>query len=202
MDDTYKTLVAPSTGDFRDRGSKFFAYAYRSYNKEEAKTQLEEVKKLHPKAGHHCFAFRFGLDKTQYRAFDDGEPSGTAGRPILGQIDSHGLSNVMVVVVRYFGGTKLGVPGLINAYKKATIDAFDNAEMEERTVDNFYQLDFSYAVMSDVMNWTKKNKLDVIKQDFGHTPMLTIRVRQGEVETFLNSAKEIEGLEVLFLETR
>ena len=202
MKDTYRTLTAASTGDFRDRASKFLAYAYRAYSIKEAKAHLEVVKKLHPKARHFCFAYRFGTDGTQFRANDDGEPSGSAGRPILGQIDSFGLSNVMVIVVRYFGGTKLGVPGLINAYKQATIDAFNNAEMEERTVDNIYQLDFSYAVMSSVMNWVKKADLNVIEQDFGHVPVLKVAVRQREVDAFLEGAAGVEGLEVEFLETR
>jgi len=121
--DLYTTISTPTTGEFKDRGSKFLAYTYAVYSTDDIKNRLEEVRKLHPKARHHCFSWRLGTDGTQHRANDDGEPSGTAGRPMLGQIDSFGLTNVLVVVVRYFGGTKLGVSGLINAYKRATIDA-------------------------------------------------------------------------------
>ncbi|MDV7392848.1 YigZ family protein, partial [Arthrospira platensis SPKY1] len=117
LPDTYRTLSGPSTGEFRDRGSKFLAYAFPVYTDEEIGLHLEEVRKLHPKARHHCYAYRLGLDGNHFRANDDGEPSGTAGRPILGQIDSFGLCNVLLVVTRYFGGTLLGTSGLINAYK-------------------------------------------------------------------------------------
>ncbi|MFT7606590.1 MAG: putative YigZ family protein, partial [Saprospiraceae bacterium] len=147
MIDLYKTIVAPSIGEFKDRGSKFIAYAYPVYTEEEWQEHLNTVKKEHFKARHHCFAFRIGLDKNNFRANDDGEPSGTAGRPILGQIDSFELTNVFVVVVRYFGGTKLGVSGLINAYKNATIDAFQQATIIEKTVEDIYKISFHYALM-------------------------------------------------------
>src|SRR5690606_2431913 len=114
------------TAEFKDRGSKFLAYAFPINDEQELKGKLKELKALHPKAGHHCYAYRLGLDGNQYRANDDGEPSGSAGKPILGQIDSAGVTNVLVVVVRYFGGTLLGVPGLINAYKTATAEALSH----------------------------------------------------------------------------
>jgi len=116
---TYKTITAPTTSDFRDRGSKFFGFAYPVQDVEEVKEKVKALKKEHPKAVHHCYAFRIGTDGTLFRANDDGEPSGSAGKPMLGQIDSAGLTNVLVVIVRYFGGSLLGVPGLINAYKTA-----------------------------------------------------------------------------------
>ncbi|MEM6700850.1 MAG: YigZ family protein, partial [Bacteroidota bacterium] len=129
MSDQYKTLAAPSTGEFKDRGSKFFAYAFPVETETEVATALEQVKKEHFKARHHCYAYRLGMDKNNFRANDDGEPSGMAGRPILGQIDSWELTDVFIVVVRYFGGTKLGTSGLINAYKKSAMDALEQAEI-------------------------------------------------------------------------
>lgn len=200
--DLYTTISAPSTGEFKDRGSKFLAYTYAVYSRDDIKDCLEEVRKLHPKARHHCFSWRLGTDGTQHRANDDGEPSGTAGRPMLGQIDSFGLTNVLVVVVRYFGGTKLGVPGLINAYKSATIDAFEQAETIEKTVDNVYELTFGYEIMSDVMNFVKKAKLKVIKQEFEATGLIEFALRQSETEGMLEQIKKIEGLKCNFLRTQ
>ena len=202
MKDQYTTIAHDTTGEFKDRGSKFFAYAYAVYSNDDIKSKLEIVKKLHPKARHHCFSWRLGTDGMQYRANDDGEPSGTAGRPILGQIDSFGLTNVLVIVVRYFGGTKLGVPGLINAYKRATIDAFEQAETIEKTVDNIYQLTFGYEIMSDVMNFVKKAKLNVIRQEFEVAGLIEFALRQSETEAMLEQIKKIEGLKCTFLKTR
>lgn len=147
---------------------------------------LERVRKLHPKGRHHCFAYRLGVDGLRYRANDDGEPSGTAGRPILGQIDSYGLTHVQVIVVRYFGGTKLGVPGLINAYKLATQDALAQAEVLERWIMAEYQLDFGYDMMSDVMGLLKQNDLIEIRaQHFELTPSLVVAIRAGAATAWL-----------------
>ncbi len=202
MKDTYTTIKGGSTGEFKDRGSKFLAYAYPVYSTEEIKACMEEVKKLHPKARHHCFAWRLGTDGTQFRANDDGEPSSSAGRPILGQIDSFGLTNVIAIVVRYFGGTKLGVPGLINAYKLSTKEAFEQAETIDKTVDNVYRLDFSYEIMSDVMNAVKKAGLDVIRQEFTDAGIIEFTVRQSEAEQVLASLNKINKLKISFLTTR
>ena len=202
MNDLYTTISASTTGEFKDRGSKFHAYAYAVYSTQDIKDCLEEVRQMHPKARHHCFSWRLGTDGMQYRANDDGEPSGTAGRPILGQIDSFGLTNVLVIVVRYFGGTKLGVPGLINAYKRATIDALEQAETIEKTVDNVYQLNFGYEIMSDVMNFVKKAKLNVIKQEFEAAGLIEFALRQSETDNILEQIKKIEGLKCEFLRTQ
>ncbi len=202
MNDLYTTIAAPTTGEFKDRGSKFHAYAYAVYSTEDIKDCLEEVRQMHPKARHHCFSWRLGTDGMQYRANDDGEPSGTAGRPILGQIDSFGLTNVLVIVVRYFGGTKLGVPGLIDAYKRSTIDALEQAETIEKTVDNVYQLNFGYEIMSNVMNFVKKAKLNVIKQEFEAAGLIEFALRQSETENILEQIKKIEGLKCTFLRTQ
>jgi uncharacterized YigZ family protein len=180
--DHYLTIAEPAVGEFRDRGSKFFAYAYPVYNEKEWQTHLEALRKEHFKARHHCYAFRLGLDKNNFRANDDGEPSGTAGRPILGQIDALGLTYVLVVVVRYFGGTLLGTSGLINAYKLAAADALQNAQVIERTVEDVYLLEFDYSLMSQVMNVLKKLELDIVAQVFDEKAKISVAIRQSEVE--------------------
>jgi uncharacterized YigZ family protein len=217
MIDHYKTITAPSTGEFKDRGSKFFAYAFPIFTEEEWQEELEAVKKEHFKARHHCYAYRLGVDQNNFRANDDGEPSGTAGRPILGQIDSFELTNVIVIVVRYFGGTKLGTSGLINAYKLSAAAALENATIEERLIEDVYTLDFEYHLMPDVMNALKKLALNVIKQDFGHKGHIQIAIRQSEIEATLAQLKalianvhleeveemdKIEGLELELAYTR
>ena len=217
MIDSYKTISEPSQGEFKDRGSKFLAYAFPVFTEEEWQEQLENVKKEHFKARHHCYAYRLGVDQNDFRANDDGEPSGTAGRPILGQIDSFELTNVIVIVVRYFGGTKLGTSGLINAYKTCAAVALENAQIEERLIEDVYALDFEYHLMPDIMNALKKLDLNVIKQDFGNKGAISIAIRQSEVEKTIPQLKamianvhleeeekweKIEGLEIDFDFTR
>lgn len=193
--DTYQTIAAPSTGEFRDRGSKFLAYAYSVYEEATIDQHLEEIKKLHPKARHHCYAWRLGLDGNQYRANDDGEPSGTAGRPILGQIDSFELTNVLVIVVRYFGGTKLGVSGLINAYKVSAAAALEVAQIEERQLENIYTLTFGYERMSDVMNAVKQHNVEIVEQEFTDRGFLLLAIRQSEAEATLERMRaQIAGV--------
>lgn len=162
---TYTTITAPATAEFRDRGSKFLAYAYPLKSVEEVKSFIAALKKEHPKAVHHCYAYRMGIEGTVYRANDDGEPSGSAGRPILGQIDSAGLTNVLVVVVRYFGGTLLGVPGLINAYKTVTTDALATVVTVEKNVEFNLKLNFDYTIMNEVMTVLKQFEATIIKQE-------------------------------------
>lgn len=176
-------------GEFRDRGSKFIAYAFPISNEQDWHQQLEAVRKEHPKATHHCFAYRLGLDKNHYRANDDGEPSGTAGRPILGQIDSFGLTNVFIVVVRYFGGTLLGTSGLINAYRECAAEALKNAEIIEKTVEEFFRLTFDYAIMSEVMNAIKKLGLPMLEQNFGDLGSVNIAIPKSEVADALFKLK-------------
>ncbi|MCB0678008.1 MAG: YigZ family protein [Saprospiraceae bacterium] len=215
--DRYRTLAGPSTGEFRDRGSKFLAYAFPAYSEEEWQERLEEVRKDHPKARHHCYAWRLGLDGNQFRANDDGEPSGTAGRPILGQIDSFGLTNVVVVVVRYFGGTLLGTSGLIQAYRESTAAALAAGEIVERTVEEVFRLNFTYALMSPVMNAVKALELEMVNQDFGEQAALEIAVRQGDRDRLLHELRAriagkrveelapedaVDGLEIEHLYTR
>jgi uncharacterized YigZ family protein len=178
----YNTIKNESFGEFRDRGSKFLAYAYPIDSEEDTYIWIEHLKKEHPKARHWCYAWRLGLDKNNYRANDDGEPSGTAGRPILGQIDSAGLTNVLVVVVRYFGGTLLGTSGLINAYKEGAREALQNAQIIEKIVLTYIKIQFDYAIMSDVMNALKKLEINIIAKDFSDNATLKIGVPQDLVE--------------------
>ena len=185
MKDSYLTISKPSTGEFRDRGSKFLAYAFPVITEENWQGALEQVKKEHPKARHYCYAYRLGLDQNNYRANDDGEPSGTAGRPILGQIDSFGLTNVFVVVVRYFGGTLLGTSGLINAYKTSTNDALEKAEIIEKLVEDQVRIKFDYAYMGEVMNAVKKLNLDIVKQHFEATAFIDVTIRKSETAAAL-----------------
>lgn len=217
MQDTYHMIADEAYGFFKDRGSKFEAYAYPVFTEKDWQEKLEQVKQLHPKARHHCYAYRLGLNKLEYRANDDGEPSGTAGRPILGQLDSFGLTNTLVIVVRYFGGTLLGASGLINAYKTAAAAALEQAEIIEKTVEDIYQLTFNYALMSNVMNAIKKENLEMVSQDFQEIGKVNIAIRKSEVaatlerlqaaiaDVYLGEVAEmdgIEGLEIDYLHTR
>ncbi len=161
----YKTIEAEAQGEFRDRGSKFFAFAYPVTTVAEIKEKVKALKKEHPKAVHHCVAYRLGTDGTEYRASDDGEPSGSAGKPMLGQIDSVGVTNVLVVVVRYFGGSLLGVPGLINAYKTATAEALQGATIIEKWIEQKIELEFDYPLMGEVLYILKQSEASIYKQD-------------------------------------
>ncbi len=214
MLDEYKTINEPAIGEHKEKGSKFLAFAYPIVEEEAAMNYVKALKKEHFKANHHCYAYRLGLNQQQFRANDDGEPSGTAGKPILGQIDSFGLTNVLVVVVRYFGGTKLGVSGLIQAYKQSAAEVLRQTIIVEKKVCDHYRLVFNYALMSDVMNAVKKTGLEVLQQQFLETPFLDIAIRQSEVEEKLLTLKayilkisleealtieKVDGLELLFL---
>ncbi|MAT53360.1 MAG: YigZ family protein [Saprospirales bacterium] len=191
--DSFKTLAAPATGEFRDRGSKFIAYAYPLRSEEEWTARLEEVKKEHPKARHHCWAYRFGYQGESFRANDDGEPSGTAGRPILGQIDSFGLTNVFVVVVRYFGGTLLGTSGLINAYKSSTQDALQKAEIITKYVSKKFRVSFDYSLMGEVMNAAKKIEAEILEHNFDASPSIVVEIRASKTEEELLRLKALVG---------
>ena len=182
MKDTYWTITASTIGEFKDKGSKFIAYTcpLQEEPMREFAEFMENTRKLHPKARHFCYAWRVGMDKNAYRSNDDGEPSGTAGKPILGQIDSFGLTNVAVIVVRYFGGTLLGTSGLINAYKKATAEALKEAILIEKILMFYYTITFGYDKMPDVMNSLKLLQIDVVKQSFTDKGEITIAIRQSQ----------------------
>lgn len=163
---TYTTIEDATTAIFKDRGSKFLAYAFPIIEEHDVKIKLKELKAEHPKAVHHCYAYRIGVDGNRYRTVDDGEPSGSAGRPILGQIDSACLTNVAVIVVRYFGGTLLGVPGLINAYKTATVEALNLAAKKEKWIEKRVELSFDYPIMNEVKHLLQQSESTIYKQDF------------------------------------
>ena len=166
MQDIYKTIAAPATGLFKDKGSKFLAYAYPVDNETEIKQHIQQLKKEYFDARHHCYAYRLGLNGELWRANDDGEPSSTGGKPILGQLLSLELTNVLVVVVRYFGGILLGVSGLINAYRSATADALAQAQIIEKVAKEILTINFSYFDMNKIMKLIKEEELEIITQRF------------------------------------
>jgi uncharacterized YigZ family protein len=190
-DDQYQTISSTAYGEFKDKGSKFHAYAYPVLEEEQVQAALEDVKKEHFKARHHCYAYRLGYDGQLFRANDDGEPSGTAGRPILGQIDSRSLTNVCIIVVRYFGGTKLGTSGLINAYKTSASEALEAADIITKTLQNIYRLQFEYAIMGEVMQTAKRMNLNVVEQQFETTAYLDIAFPKSESDQQLLTFKAL-----------
>lgn len=183
----YKTIAQKSEGFFKEKGSKFLAFAHNINSDTEAKKIVHKYKTDYPTARHHCYAYRLGVSGDKFRSYDDGEPGGTAGKPILNQLLSNELTNIIIVIVRYFGGTKLGVSGLIHAYKEASIDAIENSNLLHQFVSNYYSLDFSYEQMPSVMSWVKQHKICVIKQEFNLNCTLEIKIRQFEAEQQLNS---------------
>ncbi|MCR5709846.1 MAG: YigZ family protein [Bacteroidales bacterium] len=182
--DTYLSIEAPSKGIYKELGSKFLALAYPVETEERAKEILAAVRKEHFDARHHCFAWRLGLGGETFRSSDDGEPSSTAGRPILGQLLSRELSDVMVVVVRWFGGVKLGVPGLIRAYRTATQDALDNARVVEKVAGVTFSVEFEYLQMNDVMKTLKDLGITPSNQRYDLRCALDARVRLSQIEEF------------------
>lgn len=161
----YYSIDRSASEEFKDRGSRFIAYAFPTNDTQSFKKYLNDLKKEHAKAVHHCFAWRLGLTGDQFRVSDDGEPSGTAGKPILGQIDSRSLTNISVIVVRYFGGTLLGVPGLINAYKTATALVLQTIPILRKEVEHIYSIQFDYTQVNDVLPVLKQTGCNIIKQD-------------------------------------
>jgi uncharacterized YigZ family protein len=198
FDDTYKTIAAPVEGIFRDRGSKFLAFAYPIQSENQIKEIVARLKAEHPKARHHCWAMRLSIDRSVFKLNDDGEPSGTAGRPILNTLLSKDITNVLVVVVRYFGGTLLGVPGLINAYKTATEDALANARIIEKTVNDIYTISFDYLQMNDVMRLVKDADLQIIEQQFDNNCSIQVSIRKTQVNTVLAKLDKIAGVKAKY----
>ena len=199
--DTYKTIINASEEVlFKDRNSKFFGYAFPVSNEDQIKDQLEELKKKHHSARHWCYAWQLGKEEFHYRANDDGEPSNSAGMPIYGQLQSFEVTNILVVVVRYFGGVKLGVGGLINAYRTAAQMALEAADIEERTIDFKYEISFDYPEMNKVMRVIKENNLEVVNQRLELDCKLYILVRKGEAETVFEKFNAIYKVEIKKLE--
>ncbi|MES2373528.1 MAG: YigZ family protein [Bacteroidota bacterium] len=192
----YQTIEKTSFAEYKDRGSKFIAYAYPVQTVEECKQYLQQLKKEHPKAVHHCFAYRLGWNGNLFRVSDDGEPSGTAGKPILGQIDSKQLINIVVIVVRYFGGTLLGVPGLIQAYKSATSMALQLVPVVQKPIEVMYELHFDYTLMNEVMMIVKQYGCSVVGQEMQLFCLLKIGIPKARLDEVLYKLKEIQSLDI------
>lgn len=194
--DFFQTIAQPTTAEFKDKGSRFLAYAFPIANAEQFKEKLQLLKKEHPKAAHHCFAYRLGIDGNSFRASDDGEPSSSAGKPILGQIDSKKLTDVAVVVVRYFGGTLLGVPGLINAYKTATVMALQLTPTIQKPIEVLYELQFDYTRMNEVMTLVKQMDCSINSQQQQLFMLLTIGIPKARLDEMLYRLKDMHYIGV------
>lgn len=201
FEDTYKTIKKPSEGIFRDKGSKFVAYAYPFRDELFLKQIITDLKIQHPKARHHCWAYRLTSDRSVFRVNDDGEPSGTAGRPILNVLLANDLTNVLVVVVRYFGGTLLGVPGLIHAYKSVTQHALDSTDIVEQTVNDVYQVEFDYLHMNDVMRVIKQENATILSQHYDNSCVIRLEVRQLHVKETVLKLENIVSVVTTYIET-
>ncbi|WP_192085852.1 YigZ family protein [Algoriphagus sp. Y33] len=196
LDDTFFTVSRTSEGLYKDRSSKFHYYSFPVRNEEEIKSRLGGLRKKHFDARHHCFAWTLGKDGEQFRANDDGEPNHSAGDPILGQIRSNNLTNILIVVVRYFGGTKLGISGLIQAYKTSAAMAIEENEIIEEQVKASVAIHFPYPVMNDVMKLIKTYDLKIITQEMTLDCQMQLEFRKGIQELIVNSLEEIEGLQL------
>jgi len=201
FDDTYRTIEKPARGEFRDRGSKFVAFALPLNGEGELKEILTRIKSDHPKANHHCWAFRLSIDRSVFRLNDDGEPSGTAGRPILNTLLSKDLTNIVIVVARYFGGTLLGVPGLINAYKTAAEEAIKQSIVVQKTVNDLYLIQFDYLQMNEVMKIIKDNELSILHQDFDARCSIEVAIRKTMVNQVLGRFEKINGVVTVYKRT-
>ena len=195
--DYYLTIESSAVAEFKDRGSKFLAYSFPLKSADGLKKILSELKKEHPKAVHYCFAYRTGIDGNQFRANDDGEPSGTAGKPILGQIDSKGLTDILIVVVRYFGGTLLGVPGLINAYKTSASLVLQCTPIVQKPVEINYKLHFNYTEMNDVMRILKQYNCTIYKNEMQLFCIVKTGIPKSKLDDVLDAFAEIKNLELL-----
>ena len=194
---TYRTLAAPVSAEFKDKGSRFIAYAYPVRTAEEAKAHVEAQRQTHHKARHWCYAYRIGTDGNQFRANDDGEPGGSAGRPILGQIDSFELTDVLVIVVRYFGGTLLGVPGLIHAYKTATQMALQQTAQVEKNIEKRVTLRCDYPHLSEILRLAKQHSVEVLQQDLQLDCRLHCAVPLANYAACLDAWQKTRVVEIL-----
>ncbi len=194
MTDTYLTIEKASEGSYKDKGSKFLAYAYPVETEEEIREYIQHLRKEHYSARHHCFAWRLGAANDRYRANDDGEPSSTAGKPILGQIQRFGLTNILIVVVRYFGGTLLGTSGLIRAYSESAADALQHASIITKTVEIRFCVEFDYLQMNHVMKFFKEKNLPQTKNEFDLICRIYSTIRQSEAENIFEQFRKMEGV--------
>lgn len=199
--DTYKTIKSSSQGLYKEKGSKFLAYTIPVSSPEETKPVLDDYRRKFHDARHHCFAYMIGAERAIWRANDDGEPSGTAGKPILGQINSFGLTNILIIVIRYFGGTLLGTSGLTNAYRSAANDAIRNAQIIECTVNDYYKIDFPYSSVNSVMKILKDENITQSDQYFGLDCSITISFRHSLNDTIIRKLSLVDDIRIGYLET-
>ena len=196
FDDNYREIKSPATGLYKEKGSKFIAYAFPVYSENEVKEKQDEVRKLEHSARHHCYAYILHADKSVQRANDNGEPSSTAGKPILGQILSNDLTNILIIVVRYFGGVKLGIPGLIRSYKTAASETIINATIITKTIKEYYEVSFKYPQMNDVMRLVKEFDLEVISTDFRINCKLVFAAEKSKANSIVEMFKKNHKLAI------
>jgi uncharacterized YigZ family protein len=196
MADYYKSIEKYSEGIFKEKGSKFLSFAYPVENEGEVNIIRTELKKKYHDARHHVYAFLIGVENPIYRYSDDGEPSNSSGPPVLGQIRSFGLSNILIVVVRYFGGTKLGVPGLINAYKTAAFEALSNANIVLKSIEHKFIIRFQYIDTNAVMNIVKNHKAKILNQDFDNSCSLKLSILKSAYQLLIESLSKIQSIEI------
>lgn len=201
FEDTYHMPINSSEGLYKEKGSKFIAYAFPVFSEDDVKERLEEIRKKEYAARHHCYAYTLNPNKSAWRANDDGEPANTAGKPILGQIQSKDLTNILIVVVRYFGGVKLGVGGLITAYRAAAADALEDITIEKRFVKELYEVHFQYPQMNEVMRLLKDKSLDLVNQDFQTDCKLTFAIRKSQADTVVSAFKKNHKLTIKYQKT-
>lgn len=194
MSDTFRTIASSSEGSYKEKGSKFLSFAFPVKNVDEINQILAQYRKQYYDARHICYAYMLGNAKNEWRANDDGEPSGTAGRPILGQINSFELTNVLVIVVRYFGGILLGTGGLITAYKEASRDALEQASIVEQTIDEIISIEFDYLLMNEVMRIVKEMSLHILDQSFDNMCAMKLAIRQSDAEKLKSKLENIIGV--------
>lgn len=194
--DKFKTIKEESRGVYKEKGSKFYAFAFPVTTEDEIKEHQKALKKKYYDARHHVYAFRLGADLKTYRSSDDGEPSNSSGPPVMGQIQSYELTNILIVVIRYFGGTKLGVPGLINAYRTAAADAIENNAIVTRFEKDTFVIEYDYLVMNDVMKVLKDENPEQSNQEFDNTCRITLSIRKKDGEKLRERLNNIEGLKI------
>ena len=197
LNDSYLTIAAAAEAIYKEKSSKFLAYAYPVRTEEEIRELLEVLYKRYYDATHHCYAWRLGPHGETFRANDDGEPSGTAGKPILGQLLSNSLTNCLIVVVRYFGGTKLGVSGLIQAYKESAAEVIAASQIIEQTVDRVFTLEYPYLVMNDVMRIIKEEQPNILSQEFDNLCTMHLSIRESRAEGILGKLRKVEGASII-----
>ncbi|MCE5330690.1 MAG: YigZ family protein [Bacteroidales bacterium] len=196
MSDTYKTIAASTEGIYKEKGSKFLSFAIPVHDVEEVKEIVKDYRRQFYDARHVCYAYMLGAERKNWRANDDGEPAGTAGRPIIGQINSRELTNILVIVVRYFGGILLGTGGLVSAYKEAAADALNRAEIIEKTVDEMISINFDYVMINDVMRVIKETNPHIIHQTFDNQCTMQLSIHKQDAPVFLSKLEKITGLTI------